>query len=87
MVSLDLAPSRNACNGYKLSYNSEDTSQDRAFNKINSARLVCGFSMDRAILDWFFYGQPVFVWTGFLPDVLLTTTVPLAKANAENLDS
>ena len=26
-------------------------------------------------LDWFLYGQPVFVWTGFLPDVLLIVIV------------
>ena len=31
--------------------------------------------MDRAILGLVFYGQPVFVWTGFLPDVLLIVIV------------
>ena len=44
-------------------WTSEDPSQDRASNTITSARLACGFCMDRAILGL------VFVWTaGFSMD-------------------
>ena len=43
--------------------------QDRAFH---SARWLVVFLWTELSLDWFLYGQPVFVWTGFLPDVLLS---------------